>query len=551
MAAAVALSAAACSSTAVEEAREPVPATSATVTTTVPAPNTTTPAPDTSTAEVQDEPSQDTSTAEVQDEPSQDTSTAEVQDEPSQDISTAEVQDEPSQEAESATSTADTPESETPAVEPTGAEGLGDSFYPLLGNGGYDVLHYDIDLDVDPAINAISASTTIEALAIEDLEAFNLDLSGLQVHSVIVNGADAAFSRSGHELSVQPAVSLTAGSQFTVDVVYSGSPQPIDDPGMPFFEVGWQQQGGVIYTASEPSGSMTWFPSNNHPTDKATYEIRITVPEDLTAASNGLLASETTAGGRTTFTWRMDDPMATYLAAVYIGEFERIDHGPLYEGGPLLRDYVPRGSPPEIAEALAVTPDVFAFLEELLGPYPFDVYGTIVMPFPLSFALENQTLSLHGNDTLAPFIIAHEVAHQWLGNSVVPDDWSEIWMNEGFATYLHLMYGAEHAGTDLNDDMAAWHARLVGAGAGPPRGIEREDLFGLSVYYRGAATLHALRGHAGDETFFEILRAHHDRSAGDATNTAEFLALVDEMAGADAVALVESWLYDETVPDTL
>jgi len=505
------LLAAACGGTAVDEAPDAAPATSAVTTTQGSAPTATDPA--TTTAPTATEPATTTAPAEA--------------------------------------SAPDTTVAPTTTLPPTEAEGLGDSFYPFLGNSGYDVLHYDIDLDVDHAINAISASTTIEAVAIEDLDTFNLDLSGLQVRSVTVDGSAAEFSRSGHELAIEPASTLTAGSQFTVDIVYSGWPKPLEDPGVPFFAVGWQQQEGVIYTVSEPSGSMTWFPSNNHPSDKATFEIRITVPEGLVAASNGLLTSETTEAGKTTFEWRMDDPMATYLAAVYIGEFERIDHGPLYEGGPLLRDYVPSDSPPEVAEALALTPDVFAFLEELLGPYPFDAYGTIVTPFPLGFALENQTLSVHGNDTLIPFIIAHEIAHQWLGNSVAPDDWSEIWMNEGFATYLHLMFEAEHEGTDFFDNMTNLHAQLVGAGVGPPRGIALEDLFGLSVYYRGAATLHALRLHAGDETFFEILRTHYDRSAGGTTNTAEFLALVDEMAGPDAVDLVESWLYDEAVPDTL
>ncbi|MDE0664061.1 MAG: M1 family metallopeptidase [Acidimicrobiaceae bacterium] len=518
--AAMALLAAACSSTAVDETPDAAPATSVAVTTTQDSAPTTTEATTTSaptTTAAPEEPEPDTTPAPVPEELPAPTTTR----------------------------------------PPTEAEGLGDSFYPFLGNGGYDVLHYNIDLNVDTEANEISALAGITASATKDLEEFNLDLSGMEVLAVVVAGADgsnpvdAEFTRTGHELSIQPGRLLTEGTVFTTSVLYTGWPEPLDDPGVPFFEVGWQEQEGVIFTVSEPSGAMTWFPSNNHPSDKATFEIRVTVPEGLVAASNGLLTSETTKGGKTTFEWRMDDPMATYLAAVYIGDFERIDHGPLYEGGPLLRDYVPSDSPPEVADALAVTPDVLLFLEELLGPYPFDTYGTIVMPFPLGFALENQTLSVHGNDTLIPWIIAHEAAHQWLGNSVAPDDWSEIWMNEGFATYLHLMFQSEEAGNDFNDDMAHLHAQLVGAGLGPPMGIVLEDLFGSSVYYRGAATLHALRLHAGDETFFEILRTHYDRSAGGTTNTAEFLALVDEMAGPDAVDLVESWLYDEAVPDTL
>ena len=431
---------------------------------------------------------------------------------------------------------------------PTEAEGLGDSFYPFLGNGGYDALHYEIDLDVDPAANTISALTSITAQATENLEAFNLDLLGLEVHSVTVDGAQTEFWRSGHELTIQPASPLAASSQFEVAVSYSGSPGALDDPGVPFSKMGWLHRDGVIYTLGEPSGSMTWFPSNNHPTDKATYEIEITVPEGVTAASNGLLVDETATDGQTAYTWRMDDPMATYLAAVYIGDFERIDHGPLYDGGPIIRDYLPRDAPAEMAQALSVTPDVIAFLEERLGPYPFDAYGTIVVPFPLGLALENQTLSIHGPATIGPGIIAHEAAHQWLGNSVSPDDWSEIWVNEGFATYLHLMFEAEHFGADFNDTMTQVHAWLSAEGIGPPKGIEIEDLFGATVYYRGAATLHALRLHVGDDTFYKILRTHYDRSAGGTTNTDEFLGIVEEFTGSDAVALIESWLYDETVP---
>ena len=434
----------------------------------------------------------------------------------------------------------------TPATE---SAGMGDSLYPLLGNEGYDVLHYDIDLDVDPATNTISALTTITARATQDMSAFNLDLSGLEVHDVTVDGVTAGFSRAGSELTVRPEAALAEGEEFSVSVGYSGSPEPIDDPGAPFGPLGWLSQDGVIYTLNQPSGAMTWFPSNNHPADKATFELRITVPDSATAAATGLLIDETTAGAHTTTTWRMDDLMATYLAAVYIGDFERIEHGRLRPDGPLLRDYIPGDAPPEVAEALAVTADAVRFLEELLGPYPFDAYGTLVLPIPIELALENQTLSVHGRDFLDPFIIAHEAAHQWLGNSVALEDWGDIWLNEGFATYLHLMFEAEHHGADFDAGMQQLHAQLPSFAGTPPKGITLEELFGPSVYLRGAMTLHALRLHAGDETFFAILRTHYERSAGDSTNTEEFLGIVDEFAGSEAVALVESWLYDEAVPD--
>ena len=439
------------------------------------------------------------------------------------------------------------------ATEPAGAapaaEGLGDSFYPLLGNAGYDVLHYRIELDVDPAANTISALTTVTAQATQDMSAFNLDLSGLEVQDVTVDGVAAGFSRTGTELTVRPALALVDGQEFSVGVSYSGTPEPIDDPGVPFTTLGWHWRDGLVYTLSQPSGAMTWFPSNNHPSDKATFEFRITVPTSTTAAATGLLIEETTADGRTTTAWRMEDPMATYLAAVYIGDFERVDRGRLEPDGPLLRDYVPGNAPPGVGAALTVTAEALRFLEELLGPYPFDAYGTLVLPVELGLALENQTLPVHGPDVLSPGIIAHEAAHQWLGNAVALEDWGDIWLNEGFATYLHLMFEAAHRGSDFDEDMRGLHTQLTFFAPTPPGAITRGELFGPSVYFRGAMTLHALRLHTGDETFFKILRAHYQRSSGATTNTDEFLGIVDEFAGPEAVAVVESWLYDEAVPD--
>ncbi len=479
----------------------------------------------------------------------------------------------PTGDTETSASTAGDADVETPQTTASQADernagsafvpvGLGDSFYPSLGNPGYDVLHYDINLDVDPAANSIVATTLLSVMADENLQQFNLDFSGLAVESVTVNGSETEFRRSGSEMTILLDEPIEQGSRFDAEVRYSGNPEPITDPGVPFSELGWLRRGDVIYTLSQPSGSMTWFPSNNHPLDKATYEIAITVPEPFVAASNGLLVDVSTSdsgigsdssdgegragSSETTFTWRMDDPMASYLAAVYIGDFERVDQGALRPGGPVIRDYVPRGASPGVLQALSVTPKVLNFLEEHLGPYPFDAYGTFVTPFSLGLALENQTLSIHGTDTLGPGIIAHEAAHQWWGNSVSPEDWSDIWLNEGFATYLHLRFEAQHFELDFDQHINSYLAWLTDEP--PPKDIEVKELFDASVYFRGAGTLYALQRYVGDDVFWRIMRTHYNRSAGSTTNTDEFLGIVDEFAGSEAVELVESWLYDETMP---
>ena len=420
-----------------------------------------------------------------------------------------------------------------------------------MGNSGYDVTHYDISLDVDPIANTLTGVTSIHANATARLPEIFFDLAGLDVTAVTVNGERARISRMYHDLMVLPAETIHAGSSFVVVIEHSGTPAAINDPGVPFTPVGWFWTDGVVYTANEPSGAMTWFPSNNHPTDKATFEFRITVPERFTAAANGLLESDTVVDGRRTAVWQMNDPMATYLAAVYVGEFER--HEQALRDDLLIRNYIPSSLPDaerqSMLDALAITPGAIEYFESLLGAYPFDAYGTIVMPQSLGFALENQTLSVHGRQMLGPRIIAHELAHQWFGNSSTAQDWSEIWLHEGFAHYLSLLYLADVDGQDLDALMANELQGATRARAAPPGDISISQLFDYNVVYRrGALTLHALHQLLGRETFTEILRRHYVQSAAGTTTTAEFEAVVAELGGAAAVGVLNAWLHNPQMP---
>ena len=217
------------------------------------------------------------------------------------------------------------------AQEP-GSAGLGDRLYPQLGNGGYDVAHYDIALRFTPEANHIDARTTITASATEDLASFNLDLHGLRVGSVTVDGSPARFERDGSELVITPARPLARGATFITSVEYAGVPEPIVDPGVPFVKLGWQAwEDGYFGAIGGPSGAMNWFPSNNHPSDKATYAMRITVPADLTAAANGELTEVIDNDDQTrTFVWHMRSPMASYLTIVAVGDYVEVrdDSGP-------------------------------------------------------------------------------------------------------------------------------------------------------------------------------------------------------------------------------
>lgn len=430
-----------------------------------------------------------------------------------------------------------------------GAPGLDDPLYPLLGNGGYDVSHYTIVLNVDVATNTISGTTTIAATALEDLRTFNLDLLGLTVEAITLNDAPVIYARDGQELAITPTTAITAGAPMTVVVHYGGQPQPVIDPGVPFEGVGWLYYEGIgSYVISEPSGAMNWFPNNNHPLDKATYSFVITVPEAYVVAANGLLEKIIEQGSYHTYYWESVNPMASYLATVNVAHFDMVEErGP--NDLPIINFFPPDRSS-RMQRNFAVTSDMIGYFSSLVAPFPFESYGAIVMEAPLGGALETQTRTIFGRSATVDMVIAHELAHQWFGDSVSPATWRDLWLNEGFATYF------QHLWTEHTKGEAVFEATMRGSHAGarnnkmpPPGEPQLNDLFGPAVYVRGALTLHALRLTVGDERFWEILRTYYARYQGGNAGTADFIAVAEEVSGEDLTAFFDAWLYGEEVPD--
>lgn len=436
-----------------------------------------------------------------------------------------------------------------PAQGEAGAPGLGDALYPQLGNRGYDVAHYTIDLTVDVLSNTITGTTAITALTTAALTSFNLDLLGLTVDAITVNGAPASFSRRGQELTISPETPLAREQPFTVTVAYGGNPQPIADPGIPFEAVGWlhyDEQG--IYVFSEPSGSMSWYPVNNHPLDKATYTFRITAPAPYVVAANGLLVDTIEQGAQRTYVWEASDPMASYLATINIAMFDMVEEtGP---GGLPIINFFPQALSQRLSRDFAVTSEMIAYYSDLIGPFPFESYGAIVMSAPFGGALETQTRPVFGSTATMETIIAHELAHQWFGNSVSLARWQDIWLNEGFATYLHHLWAEQTKGEAFfNATMRGMYTTMKTRAMGPPGNPPLDDLFGSTVYVRGAWTLHALRLAVGDEPFFAILRTYYERYQGSNATTDDFIAVAEEVSGQALDGLFQAWLYDEAVPD--
>ncbi|MDG4762031.1 M1 family metallopeptidase [Micromonospora sp. WMMD710] len=430
-----------------------------------------------------------------------------------------------------------------------GATDAGDPYVPGRGNGGYDVTHYGLDVRYDPATDRLTGRAVVTATATQDLSQFNLDLHGLDVDSVSISDARVDHRRDDDELVVTPRDGLPRGRQFTVTVEYAGVPAAVTDG-----ELG---SGGFLHTADgavalgQPDSAATWFPVNDHPSDKASYDIAVTVPDALSALSNGVPGPKSSADGWTTWRWSERAPMASYLSTLVIGNY-RVSSGT--HGGRPMVTAVAASLPANggAANSVARTGEIVDFLASRFGPYPFDSYGGIVVADDrIGYALETQSRPVYGpgfftGDRPDPGVVAHELAHQWFGDSVSLSRWGDIWLNEGFASYAEWLWEEHDGGRtaqrnfELQYVATDWTQPSVEPG--------RERMFGTAVYKRGALTVHALRRTVGDDTFFRILRTWTaERATGNAT-TSDFVALAERVSGRQLRPLFDAWLVGGSAP---
>lgn len=426
-----------------------------------------------------------------------------------------------------------------------GSPGAGDPYFPRSGNGGYDVRSYTLDLSYEPETGRLRGVATIAATATRPLSGFHLDLRGLRVDGVTVNGTEADFRRDGQELVTVPASGLPEGTAFRVTVRYSGRPETLETG--PLGRYGWLRTPDGAFVTGQPNGAPSWFPANDHPSDKATYTFEISVPDGFVAAANGRLTSRNTQDGRAVFRWETREPMATYLATVAIGRFD-LERAATPGGIPMVSAVAQESRATE--RMLATTADSTDFFAELLGDYPFANTGAIIADTDLGYALETQTRPLYPS-TVSDLVVAHEIAHQWFGNSVTPASWQEIWLNEGFATYASWLWSADQGGRSPSDRFARLYSEPADSDLWrpPPGDPGRQEMFSRGVYERGAMTLHALRQRVGDDAFFEILRTWVRENANGTVTTRQFVALAERVADAELNDLFGAWLYREGKPE--
>lgn len=434
--------------------------------------------------------------------------------------------------------------------------GLGDSRYPELGNRGYDVGHYAVDLAFDPVPNTITARVEIDATATEPLAAFSLDFIGFDITEITVDDEPVAHTRLGGELIIEPADTLAQDQQFVTAVSYTGTPVPIMSQAFPV-EMGWRTDPtGINYVVSEPDAGRSWLPLNDHPSDKATYTFQITVPDPLVAAANGVLVERITDLGWATWVWESAQPMASYLATVVIGDLEIVeDAASTAASGVAVRNVLPDGISSRSLAVLDKQGEMITFFADVFGPYPFDAYGIAVVD-GFEGALENQTLSIFGtyivqSPQFFETVLVHELAHQWFGDSITPNDWGDIWLNEGFATYAEWLWVEHTAGpAALASTVSGNHSQMTRAAElDPPGNPPASDLFNASVYIRGGLVLHALRAEVGDDAFFDILLSYAAEHRYGGVRTADFIELAESISDQDLTDLFDAWLYGEEVPD--
>jgi aminopeptidase N len=430
-----------------------------------------------------------------------------------------------------------------------GAPGVGDEYFPLAGNGGYDVAHYDLRLDYEPEGNDLRATVRITARARQDLSSFNLDLRGFDISRITVDGKRARFRRDGQELTITPRSKLQRGRRFTVSVTYAGQPQRLVDPdGFPY---GWIPTDDGSFVANEPDGASSWYPVNDHPTDKATYRFVITVPRGFTAVANGLLEDRRRTRSGTTFTWVTKDQTASYLTTASVGRFE-LEVSKLPNGLPNIEAFdVDVVGDPRLS-VFDRTPDYLDYLSDVYGRYPFESVGAIVDDAEdVGYALETQTRPIYAT-VPGESTVVHELAHQWVGNWVSPGRWQDIWLNEGFATYSEWLWDEEDGGPTADATFEALYSTPASEESlwNPPPGDPGADnLFERSVYERGAMTLHVLRRTVGDRDFFGILREWVHKYRDDTATTPDFIELAERVSHEELDALFEEWLYTEGKPD--
>ncbi|WP_046314889.1 M1 family metallopeptidase [Mycobacterium sp. UM_Kg1] len=428
---------------------------------------------------------------------------------------------------------------------------VGDPYLPGSGNSGYRVSRYELDLEYKVSSNRLAGTAAITAVALAALREITLDLADtLSVAKVWINGRPPArFATSAAKLRITLAATVPAGAALVISVRYSGSPRPSETV---WGEVGFEELSDGVLVSGQPNGAPTWFPCDDHPCAKASYRIQISTDSSYYALANGELISRRVRATRTTWTYDQPEPTPPYLVTLQIGRYVT---RPVPGSAVAIRAVLPARLQTEFERDFARQAQMMQLFVQLFGPYPLAAgYTVLVTDDDLEIPLEAQGISIFGANHCngrgsSTRLIAHELAHQWFGNSVTVRRWSDIWLHEGFACYAEWLW-SEHSGGPSADQLARrYHRQLTGlpqdlllADPGPV------EMFDDRVYKRGALTLHVLRGRLGDDAFFALLRDWTARYRHSNAGTEDFTALAAGYSPQPLQSFWQAWLYSAAVP---
>ncbi|SEH60642.1 Peptidase family M1 [Mycolicibacterium rutilum] len=426
-----------------------------------------------------------------------------------------------------------------------------DPYLPTSGNFGYRASRYDLELTYKVASNRLAGTATITAVTLASLRTFTLDLSpALSVSKVTVNGNRPQFRTASGKLHITLRDALPAGAAMTIVVRYGGNPRPIRSQ---WGDVGFEELTEGALVAGQPNGAQSWFPCDDHPAAKASFRIQIAAESPYRVIANGELVSHRARAGMTTWVYDLPEPTSTYLVTLQIGMYGR--HR-MAKNGVEIHAVLPDRLRDTFDYDFARQPQMMKLFVKLFGDYPLaEGYTVVVTDDELEIPLEAQGISIFGanhcdGERGAERLIAHELAHQWFGNSVTAQRWRHIWLHEGFACYAEWLWSENSGGRSADAWAQHYHRRLaqspqdlVLADPGP------RDMFDDRVYKRGALTLHVLRRHIGDDNFFTLLREWTRRYRHSTVVTDDFTGLASHYADDSLRPLWTAWLYSTALPD--
>jgi aminopeptidase N len=426
-----------------------------------------------------------------------------------------------------------------------------DEYLPKNGNSGYQVSRYELDLEYKVSINRLSGTATITAVTLTEIQQLTLDLSNaLSVSKVWVNGKRATkFSCRGGKLRIRLASKLPSGAALSIVVHYGGSPHPLRSL---WGDVGFEELTDGVLVAGQPNGAASWFPCDDHPSAKAAFRIQVSTESRYRVIANGELVSRRARASQTVWTYEQPEPTSTYLITLQIGVYEMTQ---LARAPVPIQAALPARLRGDFDHDFARQPEMMNLFVELFGPYPLaNGHTVVVTDDPLEIPLEAQGISIFGANhcdgtRASERLIAHELAHQWFGNSVTARQFRDIWLHEGFACYAEWLW-SEHSGGPGADELARrYHEQL----RAKPQDLLLADpgprhMFDDRVYKRGALALHTLRGRLGDEKFFALLKDWTSRHRHGTVVTEDFTGLAANYSDESLRPLWEAWLYSTEVP---